>query len=124
MAGLPAGLFTNLFLGHETVTQALGAALVDHATFTGSVAGGRIIEQAASLARRGFPSLTLELGGKDPAYVRADADLEAAIDGLVDGSFFNSGQSCCAVERLYVHEAVWQPFLDGFVEVDAGIPAG
>ena len=116
MAGLPPGLFTNLFLGHETVMQALGDALVDHATFTGSVAGGRAIGQAASLARRGFPSLTLELGGKDPAYVRADADLEGAVEGLVDGSFFNSGQSCCAVERLYVHEAVWQPFLDGFVE--------
>ena len=116
MAGLPPGLFTSLFLGHETVMQALGEALVDHATFTGSVAGGRAIEQAASLARRGFPSLTLELGGKDPAYVRADADLEGAVESLVDGSFFNSGQSCCAVERLYVHEAVWQPFLDGIVE--------
>src|SRR5688572_25984345 len=116
MAGLPPGLFTHQFLAHETVMQALGEALVDHATFTGSVAGGRAIEQAASLARRGFPSLTLELGGKDPAYVRADADLEGAVEGLVDGSFFNSGQSCCAVERLYVHEAVWQPFLDGFVE--------
>ena len=115
MAGLPPGLFTNLFLAHETVMQALGEALVDHATFTGSVQGGRAIEQAASLARRGFPSLTLELGGKDPAYVRADADLDAALEGLVDGSFYNSGQSCCAVERLYVHEAVWQPFLDGFV---------
>ena len=116
MAGLPAGLFTNLFLDHETTMQALGSSLVDHATFTGSVAGGRAIEQAASLAAHGFPSLTLELGGKDPAYVRPDADLEAAIEGLVDGSFFNSGQSCCAVERLYIHEAVWQPFRDGFVE--------
>jgi acyl-CoA reductase-like NAD-dependent aldehyde dehydrogenase len=124
MAGLPAGLFTNLFLGHETVSQALGAALVDHATFTGSVAGGRNIEQAAAIAAHGFPSLTLELGGKDPAYVRADADLEAAIEGLVDGSFFNSGQSCCAVERLYVHEAVWQPFLDGFVEATLGYRLG
>lgn len=112
-AGLPEGLFANLFLSHEQTARLLGAGEVDHATFTGSVAGGRAIEQAAAGS---FTTLTLELGGKDPAYVRADADVAAAVEGLADGSFYNSGQSCCGVERIYVHEAVWEPFLEGFVE--------
>lgn len=116
LAELPSGLFANLFLDHETVAQMLGADLVDHVTFTGSVAAGQAIAEAAAMAVRGFPSLTLELGGKDPAYVRADADLDFAVENLVDGSFYNGGQSCCAVERIYVHDSVWQPFLDGFVE--------
>ena len=112
-AGLPGGLFANLFLSHEATARLLGAGLVDHCTFTGSVEGGRAIERAA--AGR-FTTLTLELGGKDPAYVRADADIAAAVEGIADGAFYNSGQSCCAVERIYVHEQAWQPFLDGMVE--------
>jgi len=112
-AGLPDGLFANLFLSHEQTGRLLGGGLVDHATFTGSVEGGRAVERAAAGS---FTTLTLELGGKDPAYVRSDADLGAAVEGLVDGSFFNAGQSCCGVERIYVHEAVWTPFLEGFVE--------
>jgi acyl-CoA reductase-like NAD-dependent aldehyde dehydrogenase len=60
---------------------------------------------------------SLELGGKDPAYVRADAFLEQTIENLADGVFFNSGQSCCAVERIYVHQDVWKTFLEGFVEL-------
>ena len=111
-AGLPDGLFSNLFLSHDSTTKLLGSGQVDHCTFTGSVEAGRAIEQAAAGS---FTTLTLELGGKDPAYVRADADLAVAVENLVDSSFYNSGQSCCAVERIYVHEAVWQPFLDGFV---------
>ena len=113
MAGLPEGVFHNLFLSHEQTARLLGEGLIDHATFTGSVEGGRAVERAAAGS---FISLTLELGGKDPAYVRADADLPAAVEGLADGAFFNSGQSCCGIERIYVHEAVWHPFLDGFVE--------
>jgi acyl-CoA reductase-like NAD-dependent aldehyde dehydrogenase len=112
-AGLPAGLFANLFLSHEQTARLLGSGLVDHATFTGSVEGGRAVERAAAGS---FTTLTLELGGKDPAYVRPDADLPGAVESLVDGSFYNSGQSCCGVERIYVHEAVWKPFLDDFVE--------
>ena len=112
MAGLPEGLFANLFLTHEDTARLLGAGMVDHATFTGSVEGGRAIERAAAGS---LTTLTLELGGKDPALVRADADVAHAVDGLVDGSFYNSGQSCCGVERIYVHEKVWQNFLDGFV---------
>jgi acyl-CoA reductase-like NAD-dependent aldehyde dehydrogenase len=112
-AGLPDGLFATLFLSHEQASRLLGSGLVDHSTFTGSVESGRAVERAAAGS---FTTLTLELGGKDPAYVRADADLAAAIAGLADGAFFNSGQSCCGVERIYVDEAVWQPFLDGLVE--------
>ena len=112
-AGLPEGVFANLFLTHEQTGRLLGSGRVDHATFTGSVEAGRAVERAASGS---FTTLTLELGGKDPAYVREDADLDGAIEGLVDGSFYNSGQSCCGVERIYVHEALWEPFLDGFVE--------
>jgi acyl-CoA reductase-like NAD-dependent aldehyde dehydrogenase len=112
MAGLPEGVFHNIFLSHDQTFRLLGSGLVDHATFTGSVGGGRAIERAAAGT---FTSLTLELGGNDPAYVRADADVAVAVEGLVDGAFYNAGQSCCGVERIYVHEAVWQPFLEGFV---------
>jgi acyl-CoA reductase-like NAD-dependent aldehyde dehydrogenase len=113
VAGLPEGLFANLFLDHDQAARLLGSGRIDHATFTGSVEAGRAVERAAAGS---FTTLTLELGGKDPAYVREDADLAAAIAGLADGAFYNSGQSCCAVERIYVHEAVWGPFLEGFVE--------
>lgn len=113
MAGLPDGLFQNLFLSHEQTARLLASGSMGHATFTGSVEGGRAIERAAAGS---FTSLTLELGGKDPAYVRADADLSAAVESLVDGAFYNSGQSCCGVERIYVDEQVWQPFLDKFVD--------
>jgi acyl-CoA reductase-like NAD-dependent aldehyde dehydrogenase len=111
-AGLPDGLFANLILSHEQTAKLLGSGLFDHATFTGSVEGGRAVERAAAGS---FTSLTLELGGKDPAYVREDCDVANAVENLVDGSFYNSGQSCCGVERIYVHEAVWRPFLEGFV---------
>jgi acyl-CoA reductase-like NAD-dependent aldehyde dehydrogenase len=112
-AGLPEGLFANLFLSHEQTAKLLASGLADHANFTGSVDGGRAVERAAAGS---FTTLTLELGGKDPAFVREDADVAGAVEDLVDGSFYNSGQSCCGVERIYVHEAVWQPFLDGFAE--------
>ena len=111
-SGLPEGLFANLFLSHEQTARLLGAGAVDHVTFTGSVEAGKAVERAAAGS---FITLTLELGGKDPAYVREDAELAGTVDGLVDGSFFNSGQSCCGVERIYVHEAVWEAFLDSFV---------
>ena len=112
-AGLPDGLFDNLFLDHEATARLLGAGLVDHATFTGSVEGGRAVERAAAGS---LTTLTLELGGKDPAYVREDSDVAAAVAGIADGAFYNSGQSCCAVERVYVHEAAWDAFLEGLTE--------
>lgn len=111
-AGLPAGLFHNLLMTHEQTAQVIASARVQQVNFTGSVAGGRAIEQAAAGA---FLGVGLELGGKDPAYVRADADLAHAVESLVDGSFFNSGQSCCGIERIYVHQSLYQDFVDGFV---------
>jgi acyl-CoA reductase-like NAD-dependent aldehyde dehydrogenase len=111
--GLPTGLFQHLHLSHEAVARIIDSARVDFVSFTGSVAGGRSLQEVA--ARR-FLEVGLELGGKDPAYVRADADLEHAIENLADGAFFNSGQSCCAIERIYVHRAVYDRFVDGLVE--------
>jgi acyl-CoA reductase-like NAD-dependent aldehyde dehydrogenase len=102
-AGLPAGLFQNLVLGHADTEKIIASGAIDHVSFTGSVAGGRQIERAAAGT---FATLGLELGGKDPAYVRADADIASAAENLVDGAFFNSGQSCCGVERIYV-DASW-----------------
>jgi acyl-CoA reductase-like NAD-dependent aldehyde dehydrogenase len=81
-------------------------------SFTGSTESGRLIERATAGT---FTSLGLELGGKDPAYVRADARIEDAVANLVDGAFYNSGQSCCGVERIYVHEHVYNRFVEGFV---------
>ena len=111
-AGLPKGLFQNLVLSHDQTSRILGAGLVDHCNFTGSVAGGRSIERAAAGS---FTSLGLELGGKDPAYVRADANIQHAIENLVDGAFFNSGQCCCGIERIYVHESHYDRFVAGAV---------
>jgi acyl-CoA reductase-like NAD-dependent aldehyde dehydrogenase len=113
-AGLPKGLFQNVVLSHEQTERLIASGKVDHINFTGSVAGGKAVERAAAGT---FASLGLELGGKDPAYVRDDAKLDHAIENLVDGSFFNSGQSCCGIERIYVHERVWAPFVDGFVDL-------
>ncbi len=111
-ASLPAGLFANLVLSHEQADDLLASGSVDRVHFTGSVASGSTVEKAAGGA---FVGVGLELGGKDPAYVRADADLDHAVEQLVDGAFFNSGQSCCAVERIYVDEAVYSGFVDAFV---------
>jgi acyl-CoA reductase-like NAD-dependent aldehyde dehydrogenase len=111
-AGLPPGVFQFLHMNHEQVAALIGDPNIDHVAFTGSVAGGHAVHQ--QVANR-FISAGLELGGKDPAYVREDADLPMAIENLVDGSFFNSGQSCCGVERIYVHKSVFDAFVVGFV---------
>ena len=120
-AGLPAGLFQNLVLGHADTEKLIGSGQIDHINFTGSVEGGRRIEKAAAGT---FATLGLELGGKDPAYVRADADLEMAAENLVDGSFFNSGQSCCGVERIYVHEDAYDGFVERFIAQAKGWTLG
>lgn len=111
-AGLPKGLFRTLVLGHEDTTKLIASGAIDHVAFTGSVEAGRAIEHAAAGT---FASVGLELGGKDPAYVRADADLQQAIDTVVDGAFFNSGQCCCGIERVYVHRDVFDKFVEGAV---------
>ncbi|MBN9315020.1 MAG: aldehyde dehydrogenase family protein [Devosia sp.] len=120
-AGLPDGLFQNLVLNHADTEKLIGSGQIDHINFTGSVEGGRRIERAAAGT---FATLGLELGGKDPAYVRADARLDHAVENLVDGSFFNSGQSCCGVERIYVHASVYDRFVKDFVEVARGWTLG
>ncbi|MCV0393918.1 MAG: aldehyde dehydrogenase family protein [Rhizobiaceae bacterium] len=111
-AGLPKGLFQNLVMSHDQTEVLLSSGKVDHCNFTGSVAGGRAIEKAAAGT---FMSLGLELGGKDPAYVLPDAKLDHAVANLVDGAFYNTGQCCCGIERVYVHEKVYDDFVEGFV---------
>lgn len=112
MAGLPKGVFQNVVLNHGQTEKLLGSGKIDHVNFTGSVGGGRAIEKAAAGT---FMTLGLELGGKDPAYVLPDASLENAVASLVDGAFFNSGQCCCGIERVYVHEKVYDQFVEGFI---------
>jgi acyl-CoA reductase-like NAD-dependent aldehyde dehydrogenase len=113
-AGLPKGLFQYLHLSHEDTATVIEDKRIGFVAFTGSVNGGYEIQKVA--AKR-FIGVGLELGGKDPAYVRADVDLKYAVENLVDGSFFNSGQSCCGIERIYVHESVYDKFVEGFVEL-------
>ena len=113
-AGLPHGLFRNLVLDHGQTATLIASGHVQQVNFTGSVEGGRLMESAAA---GHFIGVGLELGGKDPAYVRADANLAHAVENLVDGSFFNSGQSCCGIERIYVDKALYPAFVEGFVEL-------
>jgi acyl-CoA reductase-like NAD-dependent aldehyde dehydrogenase len=113
-AGIPKGVFQNIVLDHTSTEKLLASGSIDHINFTGSVGGGRAIEKAASGT---FMSLGLELGGKDPAYVLPDVNLDHAVANLVDGAFFNSGQCCCGIERIYVHEAVYDRFVDGFIDL-------
>ena len=113
-AGLPEGVFQYLHLTHADTERVIRADEVDFVSFTGSVDGGHMVEQAA--AGR-FIGVGLELGGKDPAYVRADANLEHAVENLADGAFFNSGQSCCGIERVYVHADVYDAFVEGMAGV-------
>jgi len=113
-AGLPKDVFQVLHMSHEATETAIRSGLVDQVGFTGSTAGGHVI-MAAVAGATNFPHSCLELGGKDPAYVRPDANLAFAIENVVDAGYFNSGQSCCAVERIYVHEAVYDKFVEGAV---------
>jgi acyl-CoA reductase-like NAD-dependent aldehyde dehydrogenase len=113
-AGLPEGVFQFLDLSHADAEKLMADKRVDFVNFTGSVKGGHAVQKAISDK---FIVAGLELGGKDPAYVRADADLHNAVENLVDGAFFNSGQCCCGIERIYVHESVYDRFVEGFVEL-------
>ena len=113
-AGLPAGLFQVLHLTHADTEGVIGDPRISLVAFTGSVDGGHAIQRAAA-AR--FVGTGLELGGNDPAYVRPDANFEHAVENLVDGAFFNSGQSCCGIGRIYVHEALYGRFVEAFVEL-------
>ncbi|MBY3317120.1 aldehyde dehydrogenase family protein [Rhizobium laguerreae] len=107
-AGVPEDVFQNVFLDHETTSALIAAGSFNFVNFTGSVEGGRSMERAAAGT---FTGLGLELGGKDPGYVMEDADLEAAVDTLMDGATYNSGQCCCGIERIYVHESLYDAFV-------------
>ena len=112
--GFPAGVFQHIHASHAHVERMIGDARINFVVFTGSVNGGAAMERAA--AGR-FIGVGTELGGKDPSYVRADADIAYAIGENVDGAFFNSGQSCCGIERIYVHDSVYDQFVEGFVDL-------
>ena len=113
-AGLPDGVLQVLYLNHDGVADVIADSRIAFVAFTGSVEGGHAIQRAAS---KRFIGAALELGGKDPAYVCADADVARTAANLVDGSFYNAGQSCCGIERIYVHRDVYDSFLDAFVSV-------
>lgn len=112
-AGLPDGVFQLILPNNDDTTALIGEGHHDHIVFTGSVGVGRHLQQANAV---NFSGIDLELGGKDPAYVRADANMGFAATSLVDGAFFNSGQSCCGIERIYVHRDIAQPFVEKVVE--------
>lgn len=120
-AGIPSDVFQNIVLDHATTSALIGARAFDFVNFTGSVEGGRAIERAAAGT---FTGLGLELGGKDPGYVMEDADLDAAVDTLMDAAMFNSGQCCCGIERIYVHESLFDAFVEKSVALVSGYTLG
>lgn len=120
-AGVPDDVFINVFLDHATTSALIAEGLFNFVNFTGSVEGGRAIERAAAGT---FTGLGLELGGKDPGYVMEDADLDAAVDTLMDGATFNSGQCCCGIERIYVHESIYDAFVEKSVVWVSGYRLG
>jgi acyl-CoA reductase-like NAD-dependent aldehyde dehydrogenase len=117
-AGVPVGVFQYLHLSHADTARLMGDARVASVCFTGSVAGGRAVVAATAL---GFATAGLELGGKDPAYVRADANLAHAVDTLTDGAFFNAGQSCCGIKRIYVAAPRYEEFRGARALIDESL---
>jgi len=120
-AGVPEAVFGNVFLDHDTTSTLISEGLFNFINFTGSVAGGQTMERAAAGT---FTGLGLELGGKDPGYVMEDADLDAAVAGLIDGAMFNSGQCCCGIERIYVQESLFDAFVEKSVALVRGYRLG
>jgi acyl-CoA reductase-like NAD-dependent aldehyde dehydrogenase len=114
LAGVASGVFQYLHLSHADTARLMGDARVASVCFTGSVAGGRAVVAATAA---GFATSGLELGGKDPAYVRADANLAHAVETLTDGAFFNAGQSCCGIKRIYVAAPCYEEFVAGVVDL-------
>ncbi len=109
--GLPEGVFQFVHTDHQACEKIIADSRIAHVVFTGSVKGGQEVKKYIGTR---FINAGLELGGKDPAYVRSDADLNHAIENLVDGAMFNSGQSCCGIERIYVDQSIYKDFIDGF----------
>lgn len=112
-SGLPDGVLQNIYLDHDTTSALIGEGHFGFVNFTGSVAGGKAMEHAAAGT---FTAVGTELGGKDPAYVMEDADIDAAVSSLMEGAFFNAGQCCCGIERIYVHEACYDEFVEKAVQ--------
>ncbi len=110
-AGAPDGLVQAVVADHAVTEAIIQHPGVDHVGFTGSVKGGHEVNRSA--AGR-FIEVGLELGGKDPAYVCADAPFEFSVDNCVDGAFYNAGQSCCAIERIYVERAIYDDFVEAY----------
>jgi acyl-CoA reductase-like NAD-dependent aldehyde dehydrogenase len=109
-AGLPDGVFTAVRIDHVQASEIMKDKRIRHVQFTGSERGGK--EISALLASHNFTaSVSLELGGNDAAYVRSDADLDSAAENIVDGAFYNSGQSCCGIQRVYVHSSLYNDFV-------------
>ncbi len=120
-AGVPEDVFQNVVLDHATTEALIAGRAFGFVNFTGSVGGGQAMERAAAGT---FTPLGLELGGKDPGYVRADANVDAAIDTLMDGAMYNAGQCCCGIERIYVHERHFDRFVEGAVAWASGLKLG
>ena len=120
-AGVPEDVFQNVFLDHATTSELIAGNAFDFINFTGSVGGGAAMERAAAGT---FTGVGTELGGKDPGYVMEDADLDAAVDTLIDGAMFNAGQCCCGIERIYVHESLYDAFVAKAVEIVKGYKLG
>ncbi|NCO21706.1 MAG: aldehyde dehydrogenase family protein [Rhodobacterales bacterium] len=120
-AGVPEEVFQAVFLDHEVTSGLIAGGAFRFVNFTGSVAGGRTMERAAAGT---FTAVSTELGGKDPGYVMEDADIGAAVETLIDGAMFNSGQCCCGIERIYVHEQHFSDFVDRAVAIVEGYRLG
>ncbi|MCZ4273472.1 aldehyde dehydrogenase family protein [Maritalea porphyrae] len=120
-AGIPADVFQNVFLDHGTTSALIAAGSFGFVNFTGSVGGGQAMERAAAGT---FTGVGTELGGKDPGYVMDDADVDAAVETLIDGAMFNSGQCCCGIERIYVAENLFDEFVAKAVKIVEGYKLG
>jgi len=120
-AGVPEDVFQNVFLDHDTTSALIAERAFDFVNFTGSVGGGKAMERAAAGT---FTGVGLELGGKDPGYVMNDADLDAAVDTLIDGAMFNAGQCCCGIERIYVAASLYDAFVEKAVAIVKGYKLG
>ena len=120
-AGVPREVFANLFLDHTTTSELIAAHTFDFINFTGSVGAGAQMEKAAAGT---FVGVGTELGGKDPGYVMDDANLDVAVETLIDGAMFNSGQCCCGIERIYVHETLYDAFLAKAIDIVKGYTLG
>lgn len=120
-AGVPSDVFQNVFLSHDVTNDLIAGNAFDFVNFTGSVGGGQAMERAAAGT---FTGVGTELGGKDPGYVMEDADLDAAVDTLIDGAMFNAGQCCCGIERIYVHESLYDDFVAKAVAIVKGYKLG